>query len=161
LGRLHDSRGGSLCDDPTRYLDPRWRRDLLSALEDVLPLLFERIRMGQSQEAIAERVLAREIEARSPYNNAARREQGRAYGARMIDNAVDIFNTTHESIMHAEESIQTLSGDLAAGRTRLPPGGSLTANELRAFVARLGEAKDRLQPVRDEIEALKRYHAQP
>lgn len=150
-----------LCEDPSRLLDPRWRRDLLAALDDVVPLLFERIRMGQSQEAIVEKVLAREIDAGSPYHDAARREQGRQYGERMIDNAIDLFNTTYDAIAHAEQTVRELREALAAGLLEPSATDSLTEDEHRAFVERLREAARRVEPVRAEIEALKRFYVQP
>lgn len=150
-----------LCEDPARLLDPRWRRDLLAALDDVVPMLFERIRMGQSQEAIVEKVLAREIDSRSPYHDAARREQGRLYGERAIDNAIDLFNTTHEAIIHAEQSVRQLREALTAGQLEPAGADSLTVEEQRAFEQQLREAARQLEPVRVEIEALKRFFALP
>jgi hypothetical protein len=148
-------------DDPLRLLDPRWRRDLLAALDDLVPLLFGRIRMGQSQEAIVEKVLAREIGTNSPYHDAARQEQGRRYGALMLDNAIDLFNTVHEAIVSAERSVQQLRGAIAAGEITPAGTDSLTEEEQRAFEQRLRGAKAGLEPVRAEIEAAKRFYLQP
>ena len=82
-----------LYDDPWRLLDPRWRRDIVDAQREIAMLLFDRLRIGQSQEAIVERVLAGCVDERSPYFDPARRDEGRRYGIAMIDNAIDVFNT--------------------------------------------------------------------
>ena len=65
-----------LYDDPYKLLDPLWRRDILEAQADVARDLFGRIRLGQSQEAIVEKLLSLYIDEHNPYFDAGRRAKG-------------------------------------------------------------------------------------
>ncbi len=148
-----------LYDEPARLLDPRWRRDILSAQREAAELLHDRIRIGQSQEAIVEQVLGRCIDETSPYRDAARREEGWRYGLAMVDNAVDVFNTLHASIEFCDDTVQHLHGDLAAGRLTLPEGGALDAGEVAAYAEAARSLRQTLAGTREAIEALKRFYA--
>lgn len=148
-----------LYDDPVRLLDPRWRRDILSAQEDAAALLYDRIRIGQSQEAIVEQVLGRCIDASSPYRDAARRAEGWRYGLAMVDNAVDVFNAVHGSIAFCADAVRHLHDDVVAGRLAMPPGGALDAADAVAFAAAADGLRGRLTAAREGIEALKRFYA--
>ncbi len=148
-----------LYDDPWRLLDPRWRRDIVDAQRDVAALLFDRLRIGQSQEAIVEQVLAGCIDARSPYFDAARRDEGRRYGTAMIDNAIDVFNTLNASVAHTVETVRHLRDDVAAGVLAQGPDRRLSAADRDAFVAAQREVRDAMARTRDEIETLKRFYA--
>ena len=64
---------------------------MLSAQADVVDKLFARLQMGQSQEAIIEKVLESYIDSKNLFYDKARQEQGLKYGGFMIDNAIDIF----------------------------------------------------------------------
>ena len=103
-------------DDPARLLEPLWRRDIAQALRDVTALLFDRLRIGQSQEAIVEKLLAGCIDERSPYFDDARRAEGRRYGAAMVDNAVDVFNALHAALAFCADAVRHLREDVVAGR---------------------------------------------
>lgn len=147
-----------LYDDPARLLDPRWRRDILAAQQEAADLLYDRIRIGQSQEAIIEQTLGRCIDAASPYRDEARRAEGWRYGLAMVDNAVDVFNAIHGSIAFCDDAVRQLHDDLASGRLALPPGGALDAGDVAAF-ARASEALQRaLDGARAGLEALKRFY---
>lgn len=147
-----------LYDDPWRLLNPLWRRDILQALQDVSALLFDRLRIGQSQEAIAEQVLAGCIDQGSPFFDAARRAEGRRYGEAMIDNAVDVFNALHAATTFGEDTVRQLRADLVAGRIEAGEGGRLTAQDEQAFVAGVQGVRQELERVRREIESLKTYY---
>lgn len=148
-----------LYDDAWRLLSPLWRRDIVQAQREVATLLFDRLRIGQSQEAIVEKVLAGCVEEHSPYFDATRRAEGRRYGEAMIDNAVDVFNMLHASIEFCDEAVRHMRADLAAGRLDAAPGASLSAQEHEAFAAELREIRQELARVRTEIESLKRFYA--
>ena len=147
-----------LYDDPWRLLDPRWRRDIVDAQREVALLLFDRLRIGQSQEAIVEQVLAGCIDERSPYFDAARRDEGARYGTAMIDNAIDVFNTLNASVEHTDATVRHLRDDVAAGVLKQGPDRRLSAADRDAFVAAQREVREAMARTRKEIEALKRFH---
>lgn len=147
-----------LADDPRRLLDPRWRRDILGAQAAVAERLFRRIQMGQSQEAIVEKLLCCLIDERSPYRDEARRAQGLGYGAAMIDNAIDLFNAVHESVAFVRETVAGLRDEVGSGRLQPASGQGLTEGDAQAVDAacrRVGLALDR---VRDEVARLRRFY---
>lgn len=148
-----------LYDDPWRLLQPLWRRDIAEAQREVAALLFDRLRIGQSQEAIVEQMLAGCIDERSPYFDPRRRAEGRRYGEAMIDNAIDLFNAVQGSVAFCDETVSNLRAELQAGRLDLPAGGSLTPAEQQAFAATLREVRETLERARAEIEALKRFYS--
>ncbi len=148
-----------LYDDPLRLLDPLWRRDIAAALREATTLLFDRLRIGQSQEAIVERVLAGCIDERSPYFDAGRRAEGQRYGEAMIDNAIDVFNTLNASLEFCSDAVRQLRADLAAGRVAAGAGTSLSDVEQQAFADELHGVRAELARVRGEIEALKGFYA--
>lgn len=147
-----------LYDDPWRLLDPLWRRDIAAALQEVSALLFDRLRIGQSQEAIAEQVLAGCVDERSAYFDAERRAQGLRYGEAMIDNAVDVFNTLYAAVEFGDGAVRQLRADLAAGHIDAPEGTRLSARDAEAFAAELAGVRQELARVRAEIERLKAYY---
>ena len=148
-------------EDPWRLLQAPWRRDILSAQRDVAELLYDRLRIGQSQEAIVEAVLATCVDERSPYFDAQRRAEGRRYGTAMVNNAVDVFNTLHDSLVFGEQTVTYLHAELTGGRTEPPTAAeSLGAEEARAFVTSSREIRAGLEGVRREIEALKRRYGE-
>lgn len=147
-----------LYDDPWRLLDPRWRRDIVDAQQEVATLLYDRLRIGQSQEAIIERVLEGCIDARSPYFDAARRDEGRRYGTAMIDNAIDVFDTLNASVEHTDATVRQLADDVAAGRLPQGPDRRLAAADREAFALAQRDVRMSLARTREEIDALKRYY---
>jgi hypothetical protein len=148
-----------LYDDPWRLLDPRWRRDIVDAQREVAALLHDRLRIGQSQEAIVEQVLAGCIDERSPYFDADRRDAGRRYATAMIDNAIDVFNTLNASVEHTDATVRHLRDDVAAGVLEQGPDRQLSDADRDAFVAAQREVRVAMARTRDEIETLKRFHA--
>ncbi|MFO1328044.1 MAG: hypothetical protein U1F56_11855 [Rubrivivax sp.] len=145
-----------LFDDPYRLLDPRWRRDILTAQLDVARDLFDRIRFGQSQEAIVEKLLAQLIDAR--YHDAARKAQGRGYGAAMIDNAIDVFNAVHESSTFVVDVVRHLHAAIVGGELEALPEHRLDDEAVAATERGAREVEALLAPVRAELEALKRFY---
>ena len=147
-----------LYDDPYRLLDPLWRRDILAAQADVAADLFEHIRLGQSQEAIVEKLLARYIDEHSPYYDAARRAQGQRYGVAMINNAIDVFNMLNDSVVFVETTVIHLreamrDGSLDAGELPAP----LTDYDVAAVAAAAARVRQQVEPVRLEIARLKAF----
>ena len=147
-----------LFDDPYKLLDPLWRRDILAAQADVARDLYGRIRLGQSQEAIVEKLLSLHIDERSPHFDAARREQGLRYGERMIDNAIDVFNELQASVAFVAETVQHLRQALRDGS--IEPGEQTVAlddADLAAMRAAVRDIEARMDPVRLELQALKQF----
>ncbi|HMN94269.1 MAG TPA: hypothetical protein PKC60_13645 [Hydrogenophaga sp.] len=147
-----------LYTDPFKLLNPLWRRDILAAQSDVTADLYNRIRIGQSQEAIVEKVLSLYIDQRSPYSDAARREQGRAYAEFMINNAIDLFNTVHQSVVFVEETVVQLRQSMRSGDILPGEGIALTDEDEAKLVRSSAEIKARLDRVRAELLLLKQFH---
>ncbi len=150
-----------LFDDPWRLLQPAWRRDVLVAQRAVAELLYERLRIGQSQEAVVETVLRDCVDRGSPYFDAQRREEGRRYVIAMVDNAVDVFNHLHGSLVFCAEAVTHLREEVVAGRAPQGAADSLTAEEAGAFAAENLAIRERMRPSREAIEALKRLAGEP
>jgi hypothetical protein len=147
-----------LSDDPYRLLDPLWRRDILAAQADVAQDLYHRIRLGQSQEAIVEKLLSLYIDERSPFFDAERRAQGLLYGEVMINNAIDIYNALNESVVFVEASVHSLRQMLRAGTIRSGDGVVLTDDDEAFVVGSAREVKVRMAVVRVELQVLKRFY---
>lgn len=149
--------------DPNRLLDAQWRRDILEAQGEVVALLFDRIRIGQSQEAIVEKLLGDLLDERSPYFDALRRERGHLYGQAMIDNAIDVFGVVHGSLAHTLQTVRDLRAqrrDDAADATAAPADGWLSEDDALAFEAASQAIASRLDRVRTELHALKRFYVE-
>lgn len=148
-----------LYDDPLRLLDPRWRRDIVDAQREVAVLIYDRLRIGQSQEAIVEQVLAGCIDERSPYFDASRRAEGRRYGEAMIDNAIDLFNELNASVEYCDETVRHLRRELVEGRLSEGPQARLSAQDQQDFAAAVQGVRQTMARVRSEIESLKRFYS--
>lgn len=147
-----------LYDDPFRLLDPRWRRDIHAAQHDVVATLHDRLRLGQSQEAIVEKLLSRYIDERSPCFDARRRAEGLRYGQQMIDSAIDVFNAVHDSSVFVTDTVANLARSLQQGELTLEPGLALGDADV-AEARRVAQAvQAQLAPVRAELEGLKRFY---
>jgi hypothetical protein len=144
-------------DDAFRLLDPRWRHDILGAQGAVAERLFRRIQVGQSQEAIVEKVLAGIIDEGSPYHDAARRAQGLRYGERMIDNAIDLFNLVESGVAFVGETVRHLHAEVRAGRIPEAPELRLSDDDAREVEQAVAALQPTLARVRGEIVALKRF----
>jgi len=147
-----------LYDDPFKLLDPQWRADILAAQAAVAEKLFRRIQIGQSQEAIVEKLLAAAIDERSPYFDAARRAQGRRYGELMIDNAVDLFNTVHGAIAFVRETVGHLREEVRVGRIEPAAPLSLSQAEAAAFDDAAAVLAQSMVRVRAAIGELKQFY---
>ncbi len=145
-------------DDPYRLLDPLWRRDILAAQADVAQDLYHRIRLGQSQEAIVEKLLSLYIDERSPYFDAERRTQGLLYGEVMINNAIDIYNAVNESVVFVEASVHSLRQMLRAGTIQPGEGLALTDDDEAFVVGSAREVQAHMAVVRVELQVLKRFY---
>lgn len=148
-----------LYDDPFRLLDPRWRRDIVVAQHEVAALIYDRLRIGQSQEAIVEQVLAGCVDERSPDFDAARRAEGRRYGEAMINNAVDVFNALNASVEYCDETVRHLRHELAEGRLSEVPPARLSAQDQLEFATAAQGVRQAMARVRSEIESLKRFYS--
>jgi hypothetical protein len=147
-----------LYDDPYRLLDPLWRRDILAAQADVAHDLFDRLRLGQSQEAIVEKVLSRYIDERSPYHDPARRAEGLGYAVNMIDNAVDVFNALHDSNVFVEDTVEHLRQAVRDGHVDPAEGARLSDDDVAAVRLAAKAVSQKLAVVRAEIQVLKDFH---
>lgn len=148
-----------LLDDPFRLLDPRWRRDILSAQTDVVQDLFDRIRLGQSQEVIAEVLLASYLGPDSPYHDSQRRAEGRRYAVANVDNAIDLFNAVEASIAFVDDTVRHLRAELQAGRIEAGDGIALTDEQARQFAHAAARLREQLAPTRQELLRLKAFAA--
>jgi hypothetical protein len=148
-----------LYDDPYRLLNPQWRRDILTAQADVTKDLFDRIRIGQSQEAIVEKVLSLYIDERSPFFDAGRRAQGLQYGEIMINNAIDICDALDGSAVFVEESVRNLRQLMRDGHIRPGDGVALTDDDEAIVVGSVSAVQAHLAVVRAELEVLKRFYS--
>jgi hypothetical protein len=148
-----------LYDDPYKLLDPLWRRDILAAQADVAKDLFGRIRLGQSQDAIVEKVLSLYIDERNPFFDAARRALGLQYGEVMINNAIDIFNELNDSVVFVENAVRSLRQLLRDGTLELGKSVVLTDDD-EASVARSARGVEaHLAVVRAELQVLKQFYS--
>lgn len=145
-------------NDPLRLLDPLWRRDILAAQSAVAALLFRRIQVGHSQEAIVEKLLCCHIDERSPFFDELRRARGLRYGEMMIDNAIDLFNTLNDSIVFVREAVRDLRQQIGTGALQPGAGRRLTDEDVDAVEAGTLGSATALAPVRDELERLKRFY---
>lgn len=148
-----------LYDDPYRLLNPQWRRDILSAQNDVAKDLFDRIRIGQSQEAIVEKVLSLYIDEHSPFFDAGRRAQGRQYGEVMINNASDICDTLDGSVVFVEETVRHLRQAMRDGHVQPGDGVALTDDDEAIVVGSVSKVQTHLAVLRAELEVLKRFYS--
>lgn len=147
-----------LYDDPYRLLNPLWRRDILTAQADVAKDLFDRIRIGQSQEAIVEKLLSLYIDERSPFFDAVRRTQGLHYGEIMINNAIDICEVLDGSAVFVDESVRNLRQSMRDGHIQPGDGVALTDDDEAIVVGAVWEVQTHLAVVRAELEVLKRFY---
>jgi hypothetical protein len=153
---LYQSR---LHDDPRKLLDPLWRRDILAAQADVAKDLFGRIRLGQSQEAIVEKLLSSYIDERNPFFDPARRAQGLQYGEGMVNNAIDMFNELNDSVVFVEGTVGKLR-QLQRDGTLEPDERVALTDEDEATVARSARAVGaHLAVVRAELQLLKQFYS--
>lgn len=148
-----------LYNDPYKLLDPLWRRDILAAQADVAKDLFGRIRLGQSQEAIVEKVLSLYIDERSPFFDADRRAQGLQYGEAVINNAIDMFNELNDSVVFVEEAVRNLRQSLSDGNIEPGEGVALTADDEASVVLAARDIKAHLAVVRAELDLLKQSYS--
>lgn len=147
-----------LYDDPLKLLSPLWRRDILAAQAAVAKDLFGRIRLGQSQEAIVEKLLSRYIDEHSPFFDPARRAQGLQYGEAMINNAIDLLNVLSDSVVFVEGAVRTLRQALRDGEIEPGEGVALTDDDV-AFVARsVRDVLAHLAVVGAELQVLQQFY---
>lgn len=145
-------------DDSFELLNPLWRRDMLSAQADVVEKLFARIQMGQSQEAIIEKVLEKYIDSKNQYFDKARQEQGFKYGEVMINNAIDIFNTVEASISFCRTTVANLRAALVAGQIKKSEEPKLDQAAADTYEKSAKTLIERLEAVKTEILLLKEMY---
>lgn len=144
--------------EPDRLLDPHWRRDILAVQADVVRDLHDRIRLGQSQEVIAEKLLRELVGPDSPYFDAARQAQGRRYAEAMIDNAIALFNEVEASRDFVAATVQQLRAAMRRGELATAPDADLGEADADAVAAATAALAAQLAPTRSALEALKKYH---
>lgn len=145
-------------DNSYELLNPLWRRDMLSAQADVVDQLFARIQMGQSQEAIIEKVLEKYIDKGNQYYDKARQEQGLKYGELMINNAIDIYNSADASIKFCQETVANLRAAIVAGQLNKLEEPRLDQAAAAAYDKSANELIQRLEVVKTEILLLKEMY---
>jgi hypothetical protein len=148
-----------LYDDPYKLLNPLWRRDILAAQADVAKDLFGRIRLGQSQEAIVEKVLSLYIDERNPFFDADRRAQGLQYGEVMINNAIDMFNELNDSVVFVEDAVRNLRQSLRDGNIEPGEGVALTDDDEASVARSARDVEAHLAVVRAELQVLKQSYS--
>ena len=148
-----------LYDDPYKLLNPLWRRDILAAQVDVAKDLFSRIRLGQSQEAIVEKVLSLYIDERSPFHEADRRAQGLQYGEVMINNAIDMFNEVNGSVVFVEEAVRNLRQSMRDGDIEPGERVALSDDDEASVMRSARDVEAHLSVVRAELQLLKEYYS--
>lgn len=147
-----------LVADPRRLLDPLWRRDILAAQAAVADRLYKRIQIGQSQEAVVEKLLYRHVDEQSPYFEADRRAQGLFYGEAMIDNAIDLFNSVHDSVVFVKDAVQTLREAIRTGHLEPETHQRLTEQDVLGVEGATRVVELSLARVRDELVQLKLFY---
>ncbi len=141
-------------------LIPQWREDILSAQEAVIPLVYGSIQNIQSQEAIIEKILAKEISKSSPYYQELRRLKGLRFGEMRINNAIDVFNEVHGAIQSGKDAIIHLREGL--DKKELTQDGPYNLNHIdtNVYVRRSDAMLSELLKVKDEILKLKKFYAE-
>ncbi|MBL7671272.1 MAG: hypothetical protein JNM39_12375 [Bdellovibrionaceae bacterium] len=148
----------SLFFEPNNLLNPIWRRDVLNAEKDLLEMLFVRFQMGQSQEAIIEKVLSRYIDPSSPYFDSARKKEGHAYGEAMINNIIDLYGALFESITWTKNTVTDYDTQIRSKSIKLQAKDSLTMDQAKSFLQASNRLLKELDPIRAEIERLKAFY---
>ncbi|HWU44473.1 MAG TPA: hypothetical protein VN132_13575 [Bdellovibrio sp.] len=146
-------------DDPFQLINPLWRRDMSQVQGDVLKEAFARIQMGQSQEAIIEKVLSQYIDEDSIYYNKARRDEGQQYGQAMINNAIDVYNSLNTSIWFCGDTVKNLREEILNGD--IPDAESaqqLDEQAAKNYAATTADLSQKLEAVKAEILRLKEFY---
>jgi hypothetical protein len=76
----------------------------------------------------------------------------------MINIAVDLFNTVHQSVVFVEETVVQLRRPIRHGDIRPGEGVTLTDEEEAMFVRSAADLKIRLDRVRAELQLLKQFY---
>lgn len=148
-----------LFENPAALLNPLWRKDILEAQEQVIELIYQRIQIGQSQEAIIEKLLNRYIDSKNPHYSEVRQKKGLQYAEAMINNAITVFNNLHFSVNWNKNTVAELSQGLKTKDVEIaqPDRESLTEEEASQFQMNSAAHLQKLQKTMDEILKLKKF----
>ncbi len=139
-------------------LNPLWRRDILEAQGGIIALLSDRFRMGQVQEAVIEKVLARYIDSKNVNFDQQRREEGLKFAELSIDNMIAVYNNLDFSVTWNKNTVANQRAALAAKEIHLvSEKESLTEKEAEDFKKKSDEYTAMLQPIKKEILLLKKF----
>lgn len=149
-----------LFENPVALLNPLWRRDILDAQNGIVELVHQRIRIGQAQEAIIEKILARYIDAKNPHYSADRQKNGLMYAESMINNSITVFNNLYFAIDWNRTTVAELYRSLAAKELIIqdPKRETLTEEEAAQFKKASDEHMARIQKTMDQILLLKKMY---
>jgi hypothetical protein len=144
--------------EPSNLLNPLWRRDILAAEKDRIDMLFVRIQMGQSQEAIIEKTLSKYIDSKSPYFDSDREKEGRLYGEIMINNVIDIFGSVFECLNWTRNTVVNYGAEIKNESLKPQIGDLLTGPQVKSFAEASSEMLKQLDALKIEIEKLKEFY---
>jgi hypothetical protein len=142
---------------PEKLLSTLWRKDILERQHDYSQLLFERLQMGQSQEAIIEKILSDYIDQKNPYYVKQRAANGYKYGQLMLDNAISIYNEIYEQIEWTRNTTTALRDSIESGHIQLDSTNtneSLTKEETIQFEKKSNEMLQFIKGTEKEILSL-------
>ena len=144
-------------DNSFQMQSPLWRRDMLAAQNEVADMLTARIQIGQSQEAIIEKVLARYIDQNNPLYDAERQKQGLKYGEVMINNAIDMFNALHESVTFNKDTVKNLRDAIVSGDLKVSGSDRLTDADAADYAKQSETILKKMDPAKEKILAIKQF----
>lgn len=148
-----------LFENPIFLLNPLWRKDILEAQHELIKLIYQRIQIGQAQEAIVEKLLARYIDKNNPHYNELRQKNGHTYAENMINNAITVFNNLHFAVDWNRNTTNELYLGLKNKDVEVmdPNKEHLTDEEAKAFAETSEFHMIELQKTKDEILKLKKF----
>ncbi|MFP5519763.1 MAG: hypothetical protein ACLGGX_07660 [Bdellovibrionia bacterium] len=147
-----------LLENPVALLTPLWRKDMLSTQQEIIDMMYQRIRLGQAQEAIIEKLLSRYIDKNSPYFDEARSKEGLKYAEAMINNAITVYNNLHFSITWNMNTVIDLRSGLDSKElVPVEKSESLTKDEADEFIAASKKQLEQLKRTENEIIKMKSF----
>ncbi|MBK7962402.1 MAG: hypothetical protein IPK04_15175 [Bdellovibrionales bacterium] len=149
----------ALFREPTNLLNPLWRRDILDAEKGVVAMLFSRIELTLSQEAIIERILFKLIDPNNPYFDGDRQNVGMEYGRFMINKAISIYSTAFETITWTKNTVDSFEDQIRLRYIIPLKGDHLTKTQALSFQAASDKMLTELAVIGKEIEGLKRFYS--
>lgn len=147
-----------LFEKPYDLTNPLWRRDIIDANKTVIKLMYERLQIGQTQEALIEKTLKSFITPGSPHYDGARQAEGLKYGEAMINNGIDIFNLSYDHLNWIKNTVQGLRDAIVSGDLEKSMEKDLTAADNSNFQASVTALQKDLEPIKAEILKIKAWY---